>query len=187
MNTIHATNRRWFTVWLLATLMALIPTQASAATVKISLDTPVTIPCSLQSITNNSYWGCASISNTTNLYLDEQCFVTWKNGGTVSGTPIITIYAAGSSDGGATYSDGASGTNASQTPTNPVNYRLLAVGNVPVAATQYQIGPFSIASAFGGSLPGSFQLIIQNGSGSTSDSTAGNFAVKCQGIWSTVN
>jgi hypothetical protein len=89
MNTIHATNRRWFTVWLLATLMALIPTQAGAATVKISLDTPVTIPCSLQSITNNSYWGCASISNTTNLYLDEQCFVTWKNGGTVSTLPSL--------------------------------------------------------------------------------------------------
>lgn len=80
--------------------------------------------------------GGASISNTTNLYLDEQCFVTWKNGGTVSGTPIITIYAAGSTDGGTTYSDGATGGNASQTPTNPVNYKILAVGNVPVASTQ---------------------------------------------------
>ena len=104
------------------------------------------ITVTLASLTNGSYRQSAAIDNTSNLYFDAGMLLKVKTGASgTSSTGTVNIYAYGSSDGGTTYTDGASGSDASFTPTSPTNLKLIGVINAVANSTAYIGGPFSVA------------------------------------------
>lgn len=142
-----------------------------------------TITVTLASLTNNSQRESTAIDNTTNLFLDALVGGKVKSpASATSATGSINVYAYGTDDGGTTYSDGATGSDAGITLTAPPNVRLIGVINVVANAVTYKFGPFSVAAAFGGILPASWGLIFENKTGGTLDSTGGNHAIHYQGV-----
>ncbi len=170
-------KNKWFYSLLLTMLLVLGPITASGATTtKMQYGANnQAITCTLTSVTNNTQWGCAAIDNTTNLYLDVFVFVKIKtNASGTSATGFLNIYAYGTADGGTTYSDGVTGTNASQTLTNPPNVKLVGLCNAVANSTTYSCGPFTIAQVFGGVLPDHWGIIIENKTGATLDASVGS-------------
>ena len=132
------------------------------------------ITVSLASLASGSYQQSAALDNTSNLYFDAGVMLAVKTGASgVSATGTVNVYAYGSADGGSHYTDGCSGSNATFTPTSPINLKLIGVINAVANATTYTGGPFSVASAFG-YLPGKWGIVVLNSTGGTLDSTEGN-------------
>ncbi len=95
-------------------------------------------------------------------------------------TAICPIYAY-SSLGDATYTDGASGSNAAFTIANRLHAVL--VGTVQLAGASSVItSSLSIARAFGGILPPRVGFIFQNGAAIALDATAGNHVFEYQTV-----
>jgi len=133
------------------------------------------ITCTITSLGNNSARASTAIDNTTNLFLDALVFVTVKSASaSTSSTGTVNVYAYGTADGGTTYTEGATGTDAAITLTSPTNARLIGVINVVANSTTYKAGPFSVANAFGGILPDHWGIIIENKSGATLDASVGS-------------
>lgn len=142
-----------------------------------------TITITLASLANNAARASTAIDNTTNLFLDSLLEMKIKsNAAGTSSTGTIEVYAYGSSDGGTTYTESATGTDAAITLTVPTNARLIGVFNIVANATTYIAGPFSIASAFSGSLPAFYGIIVVNKSGAALDATGGSHFAIYQGI-----
>ncbi len=126
----------------------------------------------LTSLANNGQRGSVAIDNTSNLFLDALVFVKIKSGASGFGSgSYANIYFYGTADGGTTYSDGVSGTDASQTLTSPPNLPPPRVLNMPADATIYDGGPFSVAAAFGGVLPDHWGIVVENKSGGSFDAS----------------
>lgn len=143
------------------------------------------LTCTLTSLANNGQQGSAAVDNTTNLYLDALVFVKVKSAAaSTSATGLINVYAYGTADGGTTYSDAVTGTNASQTLTSPPNLRLIGIINVVANSVIYDGGPFSVAQAFGGILPDHWGIVVENKSGATLDAATGS--AWYQGVYNTV-
>lgn len=142
-----------------------------------------TLTITLASLANNSARASAAVDNSSNLYSDVLLFLKLKSAGsgTVS-TGYVNVYAYGSVDGGTTYSEGVSGSDASVTLTSPPNVRLIGVVAMVATSTTYYSPVMSVASAFGGVMPASWGIIIENKSGGAFDSTEGNHAKLYQGV-----
>lgn len=133
------------------------------------------ISCTITSLANNGQRGSAAIDNTSNLFLDAFVFVQVKSAASsTSASGFVNVYAYGSADGGTTYSDAVTGTNAGQTLTVPPNLRLIGVINVVANSVTYDGGPFSVASAFGGVLPDHWGIVVENKTGATLDASTGS-------------
>jgi len=141
-----------------------------------------TITVTLASLTTGSLRQSTAIDNSSNVFQDALVMLKIKTGTGAASTGIVNVWAYGSVDGGTTYSDGATGSDASFTPTNPANARLLGVVNANVASTTFVGGPFSVAAAFGGIMPDHWGIIVENKTSSTLDSTEGNHLKVYQGI-----
>lgn len=125
---------------------------------------------SLGSATYSSNSG--TIDNTANLYLDYfvECQVVT---GTVVAPSLVYVYAVGSVDG-TNFSDASA----------PGNLRLLGYISCPSNATTYRGPAMSVASAFGGTCPQKFQLVVYNSTGASLATSASN---SCQtaGLYNT--
>ena len=142
-----------------------------------------TITLTIASLASTSARASTAVDNTTNLFLDALVQLIAKtNAAGTSATGYISIYAYGTADGGTTYSDGATGTDAGITLTSVPNATLIGVLNCVANATTYKSPPFSVAAAFGGQLPDHWGIIIVNSTGAALDSTAGSHSIKYQGI-----
>lgn len=143
------------------------------------------ITCTLASLASTSSRASTALDNSSNVYQDALVFLQVKSGASgVSTTGTVAVYAYGTSNGGTTYTENATGTDAGITLTSPPNARLIGIINVVANATTYYGGPFSVASAFGGILPQKWGIIVQNNSGAALDSTEGNHAKFFQGVFS---
>ena len=143
------------------------------------------ITCTITSLANNGQRQSTAVDNTSNDFLDALVFVKAKTAASsTAATGSINIYAYGTADGGATYSDGASGADGSITLTAPPNMRLIGVLNAVANSTTYEGGPFSVAAAFGGVLPDHWGIVIENKTGNTLDASVGSSWY--QGVYATV-
>lgn len=126
------------------------------------------ITCTINSLANNGARASTAVDNTTNLFLDAlvQLIINSPTSST-SSTGYINVYAYGTTDGGTTYSDSASGSDAAITLTVPPNARLIGVINVVANSTVYEGPPMSVAAAFGGVLPDHWGIIVENKTGGT--------------------
>ena len=125
-----------------------------------------------------------AIDNTTNLFQDALVVLKVKTAGSLVAPAFVTVYAYGTVDGGTTYTEAATGTDAGLTLTNPPNARIIGVISTPVTATTYIAGPWSVAAAFGGVLPDHWGIVVVNTSGAAFDTTEGNFSKTFQGVFS---
>src|SRR5665213_482080 len=113
-----------------------------ASTIKSSYGTSnQAFSCTLTSLANAAAQGSAVIDNTTNLFLDALVMVKVKSGASsTAANGTVTVYAYGTADGGTTYTDAVSGTNAGQTPTVPPNLKVIGVINVVANSVTYDGG-----------------------------------------------
>lgn len=142
----------------------------------------VAITCSLApsgtGLANNASRASTAIDNSVNGAVDALVFVSIKTAASAAG--YVAVYAFGSVDGGTLYSDGVTGSDASFTPTSPTNLVPLGRISCPAASTTYYGGPWSIAAAFGGSMPKKWGIVIQNLTGQALDTTEANHTKKYQ-------
>jgi hypothetical protein len=131
----------------------------------------------LASLANGSAFGLAAVDNTTNQDLDAGALtLTIKtNAAGTSATGYVSVFLAGSPDGGTTWPDTYTGAAAVLTLTSPTNLLPLGNMNAVANATSYKKTFASVATIFG-YLPGKWGVIVQNNTGAALDSTAGSFA-----------
>jgi len=140
------------------------------------------ITCTINSLANAGARASTAVDNSANLFLDALVqLIIVSAAASTSATGAVEVYAYGTADGGTTYSDSASGTDAAITLTVPPNARLIGVLNVVANSTTYEGPPMSVAAAFGGVLPDHWGIIAVNKSGATL-AAAGNSAFY-QGVY----
>jgi hypothetical protein len=139
------------------------------------------ITVTLASLASAASRASTAVDNTTNLFLDALVQIGIKTG-TVAGTAYIAVYAYGTANNGTNYIEGVSGTDAGITLTSPTNLKLLGILNTPILNTTYN-GMFNVAAAFGGQLPASWGIVIQNNTGGTLDATEANHLKVYQGLY----
>lgn len=142
------------------------------ATVKINYGTPVQVILDADGIAASGTigWQASAIDNsavnTTYGLADD--YVVYGSFDTATGTlgtnPVVTLYVAPLADG-SNYADGATGAAGTFTfPTAPVSIPIQLVP-ISVANTPVHVGQFSLAAAFGGTLPSKFAFWIENSTG----------------------
>lgn len=99
----------------------------------------------------------------------------------MAGNKQALIWAYGSSDGGTTYTERVTGSDAAFTRKDPSNLKLVGTMAMPSNATIYQ-GTFAIANAFGGVLPQWWGIVVNNDSGVALSANAGNNKAFYQGL-----
>lgn len=175
-------HRRFFA---LVVALLLLSTPLGAVDIKEKFGTSnQSITVTLASLSDGSARESTAVDNSTNLYLDTLVQLVIKTGATgVSSTGFVAVYAYGTADGGTTYSDSATGTDAAITLTSPPNATRIGICNTVANATTYECPPMSVAVAFGGVLPEKWGIIIENKSGAALDSTEGNHKKFYQGVF----
>lgn len=124
----------------------------------------ITLTCT---IATASFRASTAIDNSSNVWVDVLVMVkVTAAAASTSSTGYVDVYAYGTSDGGSNYSGGVTGTDAAFTGQLSA---LVKIGRIAVIANNgvYTGGPFSIAAAFGGSLPDHCGICIDNESGAT--------------------
>lgn len=145
------------------------------STINELLNNSNTITITLASLGNGSFRASTAIDNTTNQDLDAGVQLVIKTGASgVSSTGFVNIWAYGSADGGTTYSDGVTGTDAALTPTSPTNLVLIDRISAVANATTYKSKLCNVAKAFG-YLPGKWGIVVENETGAALDATEANF------------
>jgi len=138
--------------------------------------TKTNITITLASLTDTSLRQSASVDNGTNGAIDTLIGGKITTGTGSSTNDFIDIYAAGSLDGGTTFSGDASGSDAAYSGVTE-NLKFLGRISTETASTTYEFGPFSLAAAFGGSMPEDWAIVVDNESDSTLSATGGNHEV----------
>lgn len=141
------------------------------------------ITITLTSLASAAARASTAVSNTTSLYTDVLLFFKIKTGATgTSATGYINVYGYGSVDGGTTYPEGITGTDAGVTLTSPPNLVIIAQINTVANATTYTFGPISFCRMYGiDKLPAQWGVVVVNQSGHALDTTAGG-TVTYQGV-----
>lgn len=141
------------------------------------------ITVTLASLASGSARESASVDNRTNLYLDAMVLLKLKTGaGAIGSDPYAYIYAAGTVDDGTTWPDTVTGADAAITLNTTTQLVRLGVVWLGAVSTTYKAGPFSVAAAFGGSMPAMWSIVVKNNCGVALDATEASHAKLYQGI-----
>jgi len=138
---------------------------------------PLTI--TLQGLVNNAIRCSAVIDNSVTLFRDIGIFLQLK-AGTISGPAQIVVYAVGSVDNGANFTDGAPGTD-SVFSGSIVTARQIGSFIITSSGQVVSGGPWGMAKAFDGNVPKKSAILVQNLTGGAFDPGSGNFNVRFQG------
>jgi hypothetical protein len=138
-----------------------------------------TITITLTSLVSAAGRVCTAIDNSSNKFTDAGVFLKTKTG-TTAGNKQLLVYAIGSVNGGTTYTDNVSATDAAVSTQPPTAPLVKGIG-VLVSTTAYYVGPFSVAGAFG-FLPERWSLVVWNDGGGTLSATSGDHGMWYQGI-----
>lgn len=143
-----------------------------------------TVTITLASLANAAARASTSIDNTSTLYDDVYIFLKYTTAAAAtSATGYINVYGYGTVDGGTTYPESITGTDAGVTLSAPPNLTLIAQATANANSKTYTFGPFSFCRMYGlDRLPARWGVVFVNKSGATLNATAGNFAVTYQGV-----
>ncbi len=126
-----------------------------------------------------------ALDNTADLALDVLVALKVKlQTGTAGDFKSVNVYVYGTVDGGTTYPDAVTGTDAAITLDSPPNLRLLGVISAPTSAGTFKGGPWSVAAAFGGNIPAKWGIVVENRTNIAFDATESNHVKKFQEIQS---
>ena len=142
-----------------------------------------TVTITNTSLTNGSWRQSTAVDNGTNKFIDAHLGGSIQVGTTPTAGGTIDIYAYGTYDG-TNFTAGASGTDGSYTADGEEGL-LKFVTSIAVDATSdqdYVFGPESIAAVFGGVLPETWGIVIENNTGATLNATGTNNEIQFFGI-----
>jgi hypothetical protein len=129
------------------------------------------ITITINSLAHDAKRESTAIDNTANCFFDAlvQVKIATNTGADSTGDKCVYVYAYGTSDGGATYSANAAGSDAAfgTDPQQLVNCRMIGVIYAPTQNKIYTSELLSVAGAFGGFLPQRWGLIVHNRTGQT--------------------
>lgn len=148
-----------------------------------------TLTCTLASLASSATAGREStaIDNRTNLFLDAFVMVKVKTSASVlANDKAVYIYVAGTVDDGTTWPDAVTGINAAITLVDPTELILLGTIFCPAISTTYNGGPWSVARAFGGSMPAEWSIVVRNYTGQALDASEASHSKLYQGVYATV-
>lgn len=142
--------------------------------------TSTVITITLASLADTAKRQALAVDNATDLFLDVLISGKIKTGASgTSATGNVGIFVYGSVDDGVTYSDFATGLDASFSGTPGLPLKLVAVA---ANSTSYSIPPFSVARAFDGVMPKKWGIIVQNSSGGALSATGSDHVLTYQGV-----
>ena len=155
-----------------------------ATTFKTLYASNASITITLASLTTGSFRQSAAVDNTTNLYLDANIFGKITSGGTPTATGQYTVYLYWSNDNGTTFTNNASGSDASYTPDLQANLMSGDVsGTTATASLASFFHGFSFCRAAGLLyLPSKWGIIVWNNSGATISATGASSVFSYQGV-----
>lgn len=137
------------------------------------------ITITLAGLANNSLRQSTAIDNSTDLFHDDLVEIAIKTGSAgVAATGYVDVYAYGTSNNGANYSGGATGSDGAYT--GPKIHRIGRIAAGANATTYTDV--FSVAQAFGGVLPQKWGIIVENQTGAALDGTEGSHLKIYQGV-----
>lgn len=130
-----------------------------------------------------------SVDNTSDLFLDVliSAKVKPQNSGSISAPAAAFIYAYATADGGTTWPDTVTGTDAAITLNNPTQLKLLGAIYAAAINTQYKGGPWSLAALYGGRMPAEWGIVVVNDTGTALSATGSDHGVWYQGVYATVS
>lgn len=142
------------------------------------------ITITLTSLGNGSYQQSAAVDNTTNKYADAFVYGHVKNNGTPLVTGSYSLFVYGSNDNGTTYSNNASGSDASFTPDSVNNLLLLATVATTATAGLISYWPgISVCQAARWTvLPSKWGIIFLNNSNVALTGTGSDHVFSFQGV-----
>lgn len=146
------------------------------------------ITCTLASLASAAARESTVIDNNTNLYTDALVEIGVKlSTGTPAGQKGTNVYVYGTVDAATpVYPDAVTGTDAAITLNAPTNLKLLGTIQTPAASTTYKGGPWSVAQAFGGTMPQKWGIVIENQSGANAyTAVEGDHTKIYQGVYLT--
>ena len=162
----------------------------ATATNKLKYGTQdVAIAIDIEGTTDGAAEESTSVDNSVNLFVDTLVAGTIRTGSsapTVDSTVDVFVY--GTNDGGTRFSGSATGVKKAYPDTGvpaQAKNQLKPLGSIVVSAAtgeDYEFGPWSVASKFGGVLPEEWGIVMYNETGTTLDTTAGNFDISYQGV-----
>lgn len=149
-------------------------------------DQAVTI--SLGGLTNGAARESTVIDNSATPFYDVLVTVKVKSGaGAVGSDQAVNVFFYGTV-GGTTYPDTVTGADAAITLDSPTQLGPPAgVVRISVAATTFKSNPISVRSAFGGTMPSKWGVVIQNKAGQTLDASNASHSVTYQGQYDQVD
>lgn len=153
------------------------------AETKVTYSTAQTVTMTNTSLGDGSWRQSASVDNGTNLYIDAHLGGSIQTGTTPTANGTIDIYAYGSYDG-TNFTGGASGSDAAYTADGEeLLFPLLLSITVDATSDQdYVFGPVSVAQAFGGVLPETWGIVIENNTGAALNATGTNNEIQFFGV-----
>ncbi|MEN6332805.1 MAG: hypothetical protein ABFE01_01005 [Phycisphaerales bacterium] len=129
------------------------------------------IALTINGLANDAKRESTAVDNSTNRFLDAlvQVKIATNPSADSTGDKAVYVYAYGTTDGGATCSGNASGSDAAfgADPQQLANCRLIGVTYAPTQNKIYESDLMSVASAFGGLLPQRWGIIVHNKTGQT--------------------
>lgn len=143
-----------------------------------------TVTVTLTTLATAAARASTAIDNTATLYEDVYLFFKMAtNAAGTSATGYINVYGYGSVDGGTTYPEGITGTDAAVTLTAPPNLVLIAQFNANTNGVTKTFGPISFCRMYGlDRLPAKWGVVVVNQTGAAFTATAANYAVIYQGV-----
>lgn len=158
------------------------------SSIKTAYGTPAVATITLASLADAAARESASISNTTDLFLDVLVALQIKtqNSGVISDPKAVYVYAYASVDGGSEWPDVVTGLDAAITLNSPTQLKLLGIVLVAAINTTYKGGPWSVASLFGGKMPEKWGVVVLNDCGTALSATGADHDVEYQGVYATV-
>lgn len=158
------------------------------ASIKESFQNTVqNLTITLASLANGSARQSNVVDNSSDGFLDVLISFNMKTAASsTSATGYVNIYAFGTTDGGANYTENAGASDAAITLVSPTNLKFIGQANLVANSTTYKMGPFSLAAAFGGQVPQKWGVVVQNNTGAALDATEGSHVKTYQGIYSSV-
>lgn len=141
----------------------------------------------IASLAATSYRQSTAVDNTSNLFADATIYGHIKSNAAGTANTPYNLYGYWSNDGGTTYSNHASGSDAAYTlNTGDSNVNMLLLASTiktTAGADTFEIAPFSFVQRAGLlMLPAKWGVILFNGDSAALDATAGNHLLQYQGV-----
>lgn len=150
----------------------------------LSYSSATAITMAMQAIATATYYGSASVDNTTNLYEDVLVGGFVSTGTSPTTGKRIQWFLYGTWDGGTTFSGGAAGTDAAYTPGGEAGNLIGPIWVIDTDATSnhvYEWGPVSLGAIIG-AVPQKWGLVVTHDTAVNLKSLAGDHVQKYQGL-----